>query len=71
MTPRHHPERSKNRYARFWRADYLRMADCELRQDVSLLKNLSDPGVRLSATIEPAGRDRGRWIAVAQAARRS
>src|SRR6516162_2951286 len=25
-------ERSKNRYARFWRAAYLRMADCELRQ---------------------------------------
>ena len=26
------PERSKNRYASFWRAAYLRMSDCELRQ---------------------------------------
>jgi len=26
------PERPKNRYARFWRAAYLRMSDCELRQ---------------------------------------
>jgi len=28
----HEGERPKNRYARFWRATYLRMADCELRQ---------------------------------------
>ena len=26
-----HPERPKNRYARFWRAAYLRMSDYELR----------------------------------------
>ena len=33
------PEPSKNRYARFWRAAYLRMADCELRQACAFSKH--------------------------------
>ena len=33
------PEPSKNRYARFWRAAYLRMADCELRQACAFPKH--------------------------------
>ena len=57
-------ERSKNRYVRFWRAAYLRMADGELRVAVfrGRFENLSLRSVQIRA--HECDFDLDRWLTI-------